>query len=56
MGGLRTGLQLVDIGQKALSSDPPQPIGIFLTDGQPNVEVYDTDEIIARTKPLNTKE
>lgn len=57
MGGLRTGLELVNMGSEILSneSQPPQPIMVFLTDGQPNVEEYNTDNIIAKTKPLNTK-
>lgn len=57
MGGLRTGLDLVNIGTEIWSneSQPPQPIMVFLTDGQPNVEEYNTDTIITKTKPLNTK-
>lgn len=57
MAGLRTGLELVNIGSDIWSneSQSPQPIMVFLTDGQPNVEVSDSDTIITRTKPLNTK-
>lgn len=57
MAGLRTGLELVNIGSDIWSneSQSPQPIMVFLTDGQPNVEVYNTDTIITQTKPLNTK-
>lgn len=57
MGGLRTGLELVNIGSDIWSneSQSPQPIMVFLTDGQPNVEVSSTDTIITQTKPLNTK-
>ncbi|KAG8295293.1 hyaluronan metabolic process [Homalodisca vitripennis] len=58
MGGLRTGLELVSIGSDLWSneSDPPQPVVVFLTDGEPNVEEYNTDAIINKTKPLNTKD
>uniref|UniRef100_A0A1B6KKL4 VIT domain-containing protein n=1 Tax=Graphocephala atropunctata TaxID=36148 RepID=A0A1B6KKL4_9HEMI len=58
MGGLRTGLELVSIGSDLWinESDPPQPVVVFLTDGQPNVEEYNTDAIINKTKPLNTKD
>ncbi|XP_054274031.1 inter-alpha-trypsin inhibitor heavy chain H3-like isoform X2 [Macrosteles quadrilineatus] len=58
IGGLRTGLELVKIAddQWANESDPPQPVMVFLTDGQPNVEEYDTDAIINKTKALNTKQ
>jgi len=58
MGGLRTGLKLVEVGEEvwANESDPPQPVMVFLTDGQPNVEEYDTRVIITKTKALNTKQ
>jgi len=58
IGGLRTGLKLVNIGSEEWKneSDPAQSVMVFLTDGLPNVEDYSTDSIINKTKGLNTKQ
>lgn len=43
IGGLETALYLVKLGKKKYESH--QPIIVFLTDGQPNVGISDTDQI-----------
>ncbi|XP_046677018.1 inter-alpha-trypsin inhibitor heavy chain H3-like isoform X2 [Homalodisca vitripennis] len=55
MAGLRTGLQLITVGFYFWDNykGPPQPLIVFLTDGQPNVEVTDPNTIVNLTKSLN---
>ena len=33
---------------------PPEPMIIFLTDGLPNVEIYNTEDIFREVELLNT--
>lgn len=56
MGGLRNGLDLAKLGQKLRSdsSTPEEVMVIFLTDGQPNVEESDPQEIIKYIRQKNT--
>lgn len=56
MEGLRTGLKLTSIGSELWENEshPPQPLIVFLTDGQPNVGESDTEAIINNVKLLNT--
>ncbi|XP_046676968.1 inter-alpha-trypsin inhibitor heavy chain H4-like isoform X2 [Homalodisca vitripennis] len=58
MAALKTGLQLASIGSDLWEkeSGPPQPVIVFLTDGQPTTGVRIPDTIISDTKTLNTNE
>ncbi|XP_018575187.2 inter-alpha-trypsin inhibitor heavy chain H3-like [Anoplophora glabripennis] len=58
IGGLETALYLVKTGQqKNKDKDQKlQPIIVFLTDGEPNVGVYWTEEIVELVTHLNTKD
>lgn len=58
ISGLRNGIKLADIGRDVLYSTSiqvPEPIIMFLTDGQPNVELDRPHLIIREVKRLNTK-
>ncbi|XP_065201331.1 inter-alpha-trypsin inhibitor heavy chain H3-like isoform X3 [Planococcus citri] len=52
IAALRKSLQIAHWGQKEFSKNA-KPLIIFLTDGQPNVEMSDTDEIVKTVKKLN---
>lgn len=56
IAGLRNALKLVALGKEVLKNKAqhPEPIIIFLTDGEPNVELSDPEEIIKKVKELNT--
>ncbi|XP_023312024.1 inter-alpha-trypsin inhibitor heavy chain H3-like isoform X2 [Anoplophora glabripennis] len=58
IGGLETALYLVKTGQqKNKDKDQKlQPIIVFLTDGEPNVGIPSTDEIVELVTHLNTKD
>lgn len=53
--GLRKGIQLTNIGKGLLQNEAvrPEPLIIFLTDGQPNVEIYEPEDIVKEVKKLN---
>ncbi|XP_075219537.1 inter-alpha-trypsin inhibitor heavy chain H3-like isoform X2 [Lycorma delicatula] len=59
IGGLREGIKISNEGQTkftASESDKskiPQPIIVFLTDGEPNVEVSNPNEIVNITSSIN---
>ncbi|XP_075236653.1 inter-alpha-trypsin inhibitor heavy chain H3-like isoform X2 [Lycorma delicatula] len=59
IGGLREGIKIANEGQSkfiASGSDRskiPQPIIVFLTDGEPNVDVTNPNEIVNITSSLN---
>lgn len=61
MGGLREGLKIISEGQTSFSNSKsenpnyeiPQPIMVFLTDGDPNVEVSNPNDIVNFTSHLN---
>ena len=56
--GLRKGLQLTNIGKRLLQKEEVkrEPLIIFLTDGLPNVELYNPEDIIKEVKKLNQHE
>ncbi|XP_074041441.1 inter-alpha-trypsin inhibitor heavy chain H4 isoform X3 [Leptinotarsa decemlineata] len=56
IGGLETALHLVNINKKANDGKKEhQPMIIFLTDGQPNVGIYSTEEITKIVTRLNSQ-
>jgi uncharacterized protein YegL len=52
ISGLRFAIQLADEGQKSLTKGN-EPVIIFLTDGQPNVEMSSSDDIIKTVSGIN---
>lgn len=54
--GVRKGLEMAHLGRDEFVNkvDIPEPIIIFLTDGEPNVEISETNEIIKEVDKLNT--
>lgn len=52
IAGLRYSLKVADWGQKKTGLKE-KPLVIFLTDGEPNVETTDPEEIIKEVKKLN---
>lgn len=52
IAALRKSIQIAQWGQKEYAKNA-KPLIIFLTDGQPNVEMSDTDEIVKTVKKLN---
>lgn len=56
MDGLRKGINVTQIGKSLFQNETsrPEPLIVFLTDGQPNAEIFDTNEIIKEVKKLNT--
>ncbi|XP_018575269.1 inter-alpha-trypsin inhibitor heavy chain H3-like isoform X2 [Anoplophora glabripennis] len=58
IGGLETALYFVKTGQqKNIDRDQElQPIIVFLTDGEPNVGIQSTDQIVELVTRLNTKD
>lgn len=46
---------MTNIGKGLLQKEAvrPEPMIIFLTDGQPNAEIYDPEEIVKEVKRLN---
>ena len=52
IAALRQSLQIANWGQKQYKMKA-KPLIIFLTDGQPNVEMSDTQEIVQAVKKLN---
>lgn len=53
--GLRKGIQLTNIGKGLFQKEAvqPEPLIIFLTDGLPNVEIYNPEDIIKEVRKLN---
>lgn len=53
--GLRKGIQLTNIGRGLFQKEAvhPEPLIIFLTDGLPNVEIYNPEDIIKEVKKIN---
>ncbi|KAL1140324.1 hypothetical protein AAG570_000256, partial [Ranatra chinensis] len=54
IAGLRKGEKLAKIGKDLLKNEGLEPLIIFLTDGQPNVEMSDPEEITKTATELNT--
>ncbi|KAJ8966387.1 hypothetical protein NQ314_003548 [Rhamnusium bicolor] len=54
IGGLETALYLVKVGQNNQADKKHQPIIIFLTDGEPNVGISSTEEIVRIVTRLNS--
>ncbi|KAJ9587865.1 hypothetical protein L9F63_018699 [Diploptera punctata] len=58
--GLLLGLNIANLNPKKLQNQPngkqPEPIIIFLTDGLPNVHIYDPDTIVSDITKANTKD
>lgn len=52
IAALRKSIQIAQWGQQQYAKNA-KPLIIFLTDGQPNVEMSDTDEIVKTVKKLN---
>ncbi|KAJ8920664.1 hypothetical protein NQ315_004803 [Exocentrus adspersus] len=56
IGGLETALHLVKTDQDRSESDKKhQPVILFLTDGDPNVGMWSTEEIVSKVTELNSK-
>uniref|UniRef100_A0A8D8XU98 Inter-alpha-trypsin inhibitor heavy chain H4 n=1 Tax=Cacopsylla melanoneura TaxID=428564 RepID=A0A8D8XU98_9HEMI len=53
--GLRKSLEIAKVGREYFANrvEAPEPIVIFLTDGEPNVEMSDTEDIIDAVKKMN---
>ncbi|XP_017299214.2 inter-alpha-trypsin inhibitor heavy chain H3-like [Diaphorina citri] len=53
--GLRKAIEMAKVGRETFANkvEIPEPIIIFLTDGEPNVEMSDPEEIIKEVKKLN---
>lgn len=53
--GLRKAIEMAQVGKESFANkvEMPEPIIIFLTDGEPNVEMSSTEEIIKTVDQLN---
>lgn len=56
IAALRQSLEVANWGQKKEHALKEKPIIIFLTDGQPNEEMSNGDDIVKAVKRLNTDE